>query len=104
MSEPGLDLHEWQSEWASVSEDQDGDPAAALTQYADIVGRMLVERGYGVDDPVAAAGADPEIVATYESAREVAARAEVGEASRADVEAAIEDLRALFETLTAERP
>jgi hypothetical protein len=104
MSEPGLDLHEWESEWASVEEDVPDDPDAALSRYADIVERMLVARGYRVDDPVAASGDEPEIVETYASARDVAERAQVGEASRADVEAAIDDLRTLFETLTTERP
>ena len=104
MSEPGLDLHDWESQWASVEEDQNDDPAAALSQYADLVERVLEERGYRVNDPVEAGGDEPEIVATYASAREVAERAELGDASRADVEAAIEDLRTLFDTITAERP
>ena len=45
MSEPGLDLHEWQSMWASVEQDKDADPNAALSQFADIVERMLRARG-----------------------------------------------------------
>jgi hypothetical protein len=65
---------------------------------------MLLSRGYRVDDPVAASGDDPEIVRTYASAREVTERAELGEASRAEIAEAIEDVRALFETLAAERP
>src|SRR5918992_5118870 len=104
MSEPGLDRHAWESEWASVEETAADDPGGALSQYAAIVERMLVERGYRVDDPIAASGGEPEIVATYTSAREVAERAELGEASRPDVEAALEDVRAVFETLTTERP
>lgn len=104
MKEPGLDLHVWESAWASVEEDLETDPAAALSQLADIVERMLLARGYHLDDPVARGGDDPEIVVTYRAARETTERAELGEASRADVEAAIDDLRALFETVTAERP
>lgn len=104
MIEPGLDLHVWESQWASVEEDMDADPDAAVSQFADIVERMLVSRGYEVRDPVETAGDEPEIVTTYASARETAERAELGEASRADVEVAIEDLRLLFDTLVAERP
>jgi hypothetical protein len=104
MSEPGLDLHEWESAWASVAEDQDSDPAAALSQYADIVEQMLLSGGYRVNDPVEASGDEPEIVRTYTSAREVTERAELGEASRAEIADAIENLRVLFETLAAERP
>jgi len=49
-------------------------------------------------------GDDPEIVVTYRAARETTERAELGEASRADVRTAIDDLRLLFETITTERP
>lgn len=104
MSEPGLDLHEWESVWASVEEDLEGDPAAALSQFADIVERMLLERGYDVGDPVAVGGDEPEIVVTYRAARETTERAELGEASRADVGTAIDDLRVLFDTIATERP
>lgn len=104
MSEPGLDLHEWQSQWESVAADMDGDPDAALSQLADIVERMLVSRGYEVNDPVERAGDEPELVVTYLAARETTERAELGNASRAEVETAIEDLRTLFETITVERP
>ena len=104
MSEPGVDLHEWESEWASVAEEQDADPAAALTQYAGIVEQMLVSRGYRVDDPVEASGDEPEIVKTYAAAREVTERAELGEASRAEIQEATEDLRSVFDTIAAERP
>ncbi|MBA3382526.1 MAG: hypothetical protein H0T97_11800 [Actinobacteria bacterium] len=104
MKEPGLDLHEWESARASVEEDLEADPAAALSQLADIVERMLVERGYHLGDPVAVGGDDPEIVVTYRAVRETTERAELGEASRADVRTAIDDLRLLFETITTERP
>jgi hypothetical protein len=104
MTEPGLDLHEWESMWASVAEDRDADPDAALSQFADIVVRMLRSRGYNVDDPVEAGGDEPEIVTTYRAARETAERAEVGSASRAEVETAIEDLEDVFDTIVKDRP
>ena len=104
MSEPGLDLHEWETMWATVAEDRDEDPTAALSQFADIVGRMLRSRGYNVDDPVEASGDEHEIVTTYLSARDTAERAEVGAASRADVDDAINDLEDVFDTVITERP
>lgn len=102
--EPGFDRHEWESEWASIEEDAPDDPDAAVSLYAELVRGMLVSRGYGIDDPVERAGDEPELVVTYRSARQTAERAELGEASRADVEAAIDDLRSIFETVVAERP
>jgi len=37
--QPGSNLHQWESQWASIDEDADGDPDAALSQYADLVER-----------------------------------------------------------------
>ena len=102
MEEPGFDLHEWQSVKASIEEDIADDPDAGLSQLADLVHRMLGERGYAVDDPVASQGEEPEIVVSYRAARETTERAELGAASRSEVEAAIEELREVFTALVAE--
>jgi hypothetical protein len=97
---PGADLHFWESEWASVAEDASDDPDAAVSAYAELVERILAASGYAVTDPVARSGEDPEVVSTYLSAREVAERAELGEASRSEVAQAIEDLRLVFDAFT----
>jgi hypothetical protein len=95
--EGGGDLHAWESEWASIAEDADADPDAAVSQYADLVERMLEANGYAVGDPVAREGEEREVVATYLSARETAERAELGAASRTEVKQATEDLRSLLD-------
>jgi hypothetical protein len=97
---PGADLHLWESEWASIAENAADDPDAAVSQYAEVVERVLAANGFAVTDPVARSGEDPEVVSTYLSAREVAERAELGEASRSEVEQAIEDLRLVFDAFT----
>jgi hypothetical protein len=104
MDEPGLDLHAWETTWASVAEDKDEDPEGALSQLADLVREVLVSRGYEVDDPVERTGDEPELVQTYLAAREVAERAEVGTAARDEVESAIEDLEDVFRAIVEERP
>jgi len=96
---PGLDLHEWESQWASIGEGAEDDPDAALSQLADLVRKMLVESGHEVGDPVARSGEEPEVIVTYLSARQTAERAEVGAASRAEVEIPLDDLRWVFETI-----
>jgi hypothetical protein len=101
--EPGLDLHALHSAWASVDEVVADDPDAAVSQLADLVLRALTLRGYAPGDPVAEAGAEPEVLVTYRAAREAAERAELGEASRSEVETAIEDLREVFDTLVGLR-
>jgi hypothetical protein len=47
----------------------------------------------------AGAGDEPEVVAGYRAARETAERAELGEASRAEVEQAVHDLRTVLDDL-----
>jgi len=96
--EDGSDLHSWNSQWASIAEDAADDPDAAVSQYAELVERMLEANGYAIGDPVARQGEEREVVATYVAAREVAERAELGSASRSEVEQAIEDLRSVFDT------
>jgi hypothetical protein len=104
MHEPGLDRHEWESEMASLEDDLRDEPARALPELADLVGRILTERGYALDEPITREGDDPEIVSTYLSAREVADRCEVGDgADPGDVADAIDGLRAVYDTLIAGR-
>ena len=100
--QPGADLHEWESRWASIEEDLESDRDAALSQLAELVEQMLVANGYDVADPVTRQGDEPELVVTYLSAREAAERAELGAASRSEVEMAIDDLRDIFTTLVSD--
>ena len=100
--EPGLDLHVVESAWASIEEDAADDPDAAVSQFADLVHHLLVTSGYALDDPAAPEVEEPEVVKTYLSARETAERAELGQASRSEVELAIDDLRGLFESLASD--
>jgi hypothetical protein len=104
VEEPGLDEYDWQSEYASFEEDLEDDPAATLPQLADLLERMLGERGYDLDDPVVREGEERGIVADYLAARETSDRVERGEnVDPGDIGAAIVNLHELFEVLVAER-
>ena len=105
MQEPGLDRHEWESEWASLEASVLESPREALPELDDLVARMLVETGFSVEDPVAREGDDPEVVKTYLAAREVRLRVERGDEdlSPGDVAAAIENFRDLYEYLLENR-
>ena len=98
-SEPGVDIHALESAWASIEEDAADDPNNALSQFADIVELALNKSGHDVADPVAAAGDEPEVLVAYRAARDTAERAELGSASRGEVEQAIADLREVFESV-----
>jgi hypothetical protein len=105
MLEPGLDRHEWESEWQSLEEDLEEAPAETLPLLDDLVARMLEERGYALTDPVAREGDDREIVAEFLAAREITRLVDQGSdaVSPGDVAAAVNSYRAIYEYLLAER-
>jgi hypothetical protein len=104
MSEPGLDRHEWESELATLDDDLRDSPAETLPELANLVARMLEERGYDLADPVVREGEEREVVAQYQAAREVADRIDRGEdVDPGDVADAINGLRSLFDYVVVER-
>jgi hypothetical protein len=102
--DPGLDRHEWESELASIEDDLRDSPVETLPELADLVGRMLEERGYVLDDPVVREGDEREIVVEFQAAREVADRVDRDEdVDPGDVADAINALRDLFAYVIADR-
>ena len=103
MVEPGLDRHEWESQWASLEEDFDADPAGSLRAVHELMSRMLRERGI-LDDSAARNGADPDLLRPWEAARDLVRRLDDElDAEETDVREALDSYRELFETVLAER-
>ena len=105
MYEPGLDRHEWESQWQALEDDLRTDPDHALPELDRLVARMLEESGYELTDPVVGEGDEREIVAEYLAAHEVvdAVEHDSDEISPGDVAAAINGYRAVSEHLVATR-
>jgi hypothetical protein len=103
IRDPGLDRHDWSSRYASIEEDLRDDPQGALPELRRLVGEMLEERGYHPTDPVASEGDDPEVIATFESARDLSLRCEAGEADPGDVGEAVLGFTAVYEHLLSVR-
>lgn len=105
MLEPGLDRHEWESRWQSLEEDLEASPREALPALDELVGEMLQERGYALDDPVAREGDDREVLAEFLAARETTRLLDAGSdgVSPGDVASAVNGYRAVYEHLIAER-
>jgi hypothetical protein len=100
MIEPGLDRHEWESEWATLEPLIEDDPTGTLPDVDDLVGRMLTSRGYALDDPVAREGEEREVVGEFLAARDVADAARRGETpDPGDVADALNTYRELYELL-----
>lgn len=105
MYDPGLDRHDWESEWQALEDDLRTDPAQALPELDALVARMLEESGYDLTDPVVREGAEREVVAEYLAAHEIVEAAERAAAalSPGDVAAAINGYRAVFDHLVTTR-
>ena len=105
MYDPGLNRHEWESEWEALDDDLRADPAHALPELDRLVTRMLAESGYELSDPVVGEGEEPEIVAEYLAAHEIveAAERDSDEISPGDVASAISGYRTVFDHLVTTR-
>jgi hypothetical protein len=105
MYDPGLDRHEWESEWQALEDDLRTDPAQALPELDALVARMLEESGDELTDPVVREGEEREVVAEYLAAHEIVEAAERGsdELSPGDVAAAINGYRAVFDHVVTTR-
>lgn len=105
MYDPGLNRHDWGSEWEALEDDVRTDPAHALPELDRLVTRMLAESGFELTDPVVREGDEREIVAEYLAAHEIAEAAErdSDEVSPGDVGSAINGYRAVYDHLVATR-
>ena len=106
MSEPGLDRHDWESEWAGLEPLVVDAPAEALSELDDLVARMLAEAGYPTEseDSVDDEGIDPEVLASFRAARELTRQVDRGEdVDPGDVGSAVGLYREIYEHLLATR-
>jgi hypothetical protein len=104
MVEPGLDKHEWESQWQQFEEDLESSPAEALPEVDRLVHEMLEARGYAIDDPVVSEGDDRDVVTEFVAAREITQLINNDEdVDPGDVAAAVQGYRSLYEYLVEER-
>jgi hypothetical protein len=103
--EPGLDVHEWESEWASLEDDIADSPETALPVVPELITRMLKERGVLDESLVVAEGADPEWIRAWQAGKELVALVEDpgADVDRQDILDQLDEYRALFEALIEER-
>ena len=106
MYDPGVDRHEWESEWESLEDELRTDPAHALPELDRLVTRMLADSGYELTDPVVGDGDEREIVAEYLAAHEIveAVDDDADDITPGDVASAITGYRAVFDHLVTTRP
>jgi len=104
MVEPGLDKHEWESQWEQFQDDLESSPAEALPEVDRLVREMLDAAGYAIGDPVVSEGDDRDIVAEFLAAHEITQQInDDADVDPGDVGAAVEGYRSLYEYLIEER-
>jgi hypothetical protein len=104
MVEPGLDRHEWQTEWEALEPLIVDSPAEALPEVDRLIERMLMEQGYPTTEEGAAESADPNVVAEFLEARRITTLIDAGEqVDPGDIGAAITGYRNLYEFLLGEQ-
>jgi hypothetical protein len=62
--DPGLDRHDWESDWQALESDVADSPTEAVPELVRLVERMLEDSGMLVDGDDAARGVDPELAAS----------------------------------------
>ena len=104
--EPGLDVHEWESEWASLEDEIADSPEGALPAIHHLITRMLSQRRILDDDLVANEGADPDWIQTWQAGAELVTKLDHPgiDVEQQDVVDQIEEYRGLFEALLEQRP
>jgi hypothetical protein len=96
--DPGLDRHEWETEFAQLEPELHDAPLETLPELAALVERMLRERGYDLEpERRDETGFVPEFLA----ARAVAAQGD--RADPGDVADAIQKLTSVYDFLAGER-
>ncbi len=98
MQDPGLDLHEWESQWQQLEPLVEESPIEALPELDRLVRRMLAESGYPVDDIGAAIIDEIEVLAEYREAHRIARAVDRGETiDPGDVGAAVLAFQAIHQ-------
>jgi hypothetical protein len=103
MTEPGLDLHEWETQWQQAQDDAEEDATGALAEMDRIIAEMLGARGFQLNEPVTEEGEEPEILREYLAAHETKLTVDTGDFDPGDVGAAIEGLQAIYAYLVGDR-
>ena len=99
MSEPGLDIHQWETRWADLQEQAADSPDETLPELVRLVEEMLAGRGFDFGNPVVEEGQDADIVRSFQAARDISRAAETTPLERDDLDAALEDLQEIHDFL-----
>jgi hypothetical protein len=97
MQEPGLDRHEWETEWQDLEERVADDPYDALFELDELIARMMEARGLPLAERDGEDESEPETVRQFAEARRITHRLAGGETvDPGDVGFAVNSYRELY--------
>jgi hypothetical protein len=97
VQEPGIDEHEWTTEWAQVEPLLQESPTEALSEADHLVARMMEARGFPLAERDGEELTEPETVREFEEARRITEQVDSGESyDPGDVAVAVESYRSLY--------
>ena len=100
MQEPGLDKHDWETEWQALEPLVADSPGETLPELDDLVARMMQARGFPLAETAAQDATEPETVREFVEARRIARLVDAGErVDPGDVGLAVTAYRNLYEYL-----
>jgi hypothetical protein len=100
VRDPGVDRHEWETEWQGLEPLLADSPAEALPELDALVERMLVAHGYAVEGEREHAAED-EVLKEFAEARRIARLVDAGEpVDPSDIGAAVAGYRNVHDYLT----
>ena|SRR5436190_12166769 len=100
VQEPGLDRHEWETEWQGLEPLIADSASEALGEVDDLVARMMEARGFPLAESPGEETAEPETVREFEEARRITRLVDAGErVDPGDIGVAVTAYRNLYEYL-----
>jgi len=100
MQEPGIDEHEWISEWENIDPLLTESPTEALSEADDLIARMMEARGFELEEREGEELTEPETTRSFTEARRVTRQIDSGESyDPGDVAVAVEAYRELYDYL-----
>jgi hypothetical protein len=105
MVEPGVDRHEWETEWLALEPLVADSPAEALPELDGLIERMMVARELPLSEDAVEEPPQPELLAEFLEARRITRLADSGEAvDPGDIGAAVAAYRNLYYQLLEAHP
>ena len=101
MQEPGIDKHEWETQWQGLEPLIADSPSESLPEVDELIASMMELRGFPLGERPGEETAEPETVREFVEARRITRLVEAGETvDPGDVGLAVQAYRNLYAYLS----